>query len=288
MSDQGATPPPATDSGGSGDSNAGGQAQGSGSGNQSAGGGGQNRQNRSNNNAGNRNTSYVSDHPKDWKGDCEDIGVVLGIKAEKLNNQGPVDAVLERLESYAKKNFDYYEDILCLITDEEDPEKKIEAERATLLSDEQKKLVEEGDVVELGLMKDVITRYGNRKVAVKKNVGKIFELVWGQCTTSVKTLIKGEDTYDENKKKNNVTWLIQQARRLTSGVDNEADGADVYFQALWEWTHIRQHENETKDAYQKRADTLTQNLILAGGEQVLYPKKLFPSSVSDANNPKET
>ena len=136
-------------------------------------------------------------------------------------------------------------------------------------------------------MKDTISRYGNRRTTVKKNVGKIYELLWGQCTVSIKTLLKGEKDYDDRKKANDVSWLVKQLRNLTSGVDNQADPIDVYFQALWEWSHIRQHENKSEDAFQKRADTLTQNLILAGGEDVLYPRKLLDSQVTDRDKPKE-
>ena len=252
--------------------------------NQNNNNGNMNRKNRNNNRS--RTNTYVSNHPKDWKGDCNDIGVTLGIKTEKLNTQTSVDGLLEKLESYVKKNLDYYEDVLCLITDGKDPTKKLDDERKNLLTPDQKSKVAAGDVIELALMKDVISRYGNRQVALKKNIGKLYELVWGQCTTSVKTLIKGETDYDDNKKKNNVKWLIEQLRRITSGVDGEADAVDVYFQALWEWTHVRQHENESEDMYQKRIDTLTQNLILAGGEDVLYPRKLLPTTISDVDKPK--
>ena len=100
-------------------------------------------------------------------------------------------------------------------------------------------------------------------------------------------MIKGHDDYQDNKRKNDVLWIIKHARQLTSGDDNEADSVDIYVQALWEWIHIRQGENESEDSYQKRADTATHNLVLAGGEDVLYPRKLFPSGTSDINNPKE-
>ena len=134
-------------------------------------------------------------------------------------------------------------------------------------------------------MKDAVTRFGNRQATLKKNVGKLFETIWGQCTVSIRTLVKGEDDYNDKKTANDVIWLLDKLRQLTSGVDNEADSADVYFQALFDWTHICQSENESEDTYQKRVDTATQNLILAGGEDVLFPRKLFPSSITDTNKP---
>ena len=135
------------------------------------------------------------------------------------------------------------------------------------------------------MMNDAINRYGQRKTALGKNTAKIFELMWGQCTISIRTLIKGEVEYEESKKRNDVLWLTNKLRILTSGVDEEADAVDVYFQALFDWTHIRQQENESEDTYQKRLNTATQNLILAGGEDVLYPRKLLDTSVIDKDKP---
>ena len=92
------------------------------------------------------------------------------------------------------------------------------------------------------MMKDEISRYGNRKAILNKNIGKLFELIYGQCTDSITTLLKGEDVFEDKRSKNDVIWLIEKLRQLTSGVDNEADAADVYFQSLYEWTHVRQNE----------------------------------------------
>ena len=267
-------PPTPVDTSGRDDGNQQGAGQGNSSGNN------RNRNNR------NRHVTYVSNHPKDWKGKTTDLELVLGIKPEKLTNQTSVDGLLEKLEGYAKKNFDHYEDVLCLIVENEDPMKKLEKEKESLVTDEQRKKVQAGDLFEQMLMKDAVTRYGTRKMTLQKNIGKVYELLWGQCTNSIKTLVKGETEHSEKRKKNDVSWLVGHLRQLTSGVDNEADSADIYFQALYKWTHIRQGENESDDLFQKRADTVTQNLILAGGEDVLYPRKLLPAGVADSNNPK--
>ena len=84
MSEQEATLPPATGDESNSNENIGSRNQGGNAGNQNTGGGNNNRQGRSNNNQ-NHNLTYVSDHSKDWKGNYKDIGIVLGIKAEKLN-----------------------------------------------------------------------------------------------------------------------------------------------------------------------------------------------------------
>ena len=96
-------------------------------------------QNNRNNRNRNRANTYVSNHQKDWKGDSEDIGVVLGIKIEKLSNQTSVDGLVKKLEGYAKQNLEYYKDVLCIVTEGKDPVPKLEAEKANLVAEDQKK-----------------------------------------------------------------------------------------------------------------------------------------------------
>ena len=163
-----------------------------------------NRRNPNSNHRNNNNRSnntHALDHQKDWKGDTESIGVILGLKSEKLSNKTTVDGLLEKLEGYAKKEFDFYDDVLPLIVDEKDPEPILNAEKQNLCTEDQKKAIQNGDLFEQMILKDKITRFGNRQAELTKNIGKSFELIWGQCTTSVKTMIKGHDEYQEKKKK---------------------------------------------------------------------------------------
>ena len=101
--------------------------------NSSAGGSNNSGSNGSNRNRGrnNRNVSYISNHQKDWKGDSEEVGLVLWIKAEKLSNQTSVDGLIEKLEGNVKKTFDYYEDVICILSDE-DPVPKLEKEKDSM------------------------------------------------------------------------------------------------------------------------------------------------------------
>eukprot|EP00957_Ditylum_brightwellii_P050722 3846271-Ditylum_brightwellii.AAC.1 len=81
-------------------------------------------------------------------------------------------------------------------------------------------------------MKDAIIRFGNRKAALKVNIRKIFGLIWGQFTTSAQTLVKGQDSYRDKKVDNDVSWLTDHLRWITSGVDNKSDKVGYYIQAL--------------------------------------------------------
>ena len=164
---------------------------------------GNNQRQQHNRNNRNNKQSYASNHNKEWKGDCSDLALVLGIKPEKLTHQTSVDGLLEQLESYIKRHFDFSEDVTCIFANE-DPIIKLQQIKDTLITDEQKTKIAAGDPFENALMKDTITRYGNRNLALTKNIGKIFELIWGQCTTSICTLLKGEENFQTQRRNNDV------------------------------------------------------------------------------------
>ena len=90
-------------------------------------GGGNNlrqQHNRNNRNSGHGRSSF--NHSKEWKGDCEDLALVLGIKPERLPHQTSVDGLLEKLESYVKHHFDFSEDVICFFANEDPIEKSID------------------------------------------------------------------------------------------------------------------------------------------------------------------
>eukprot|EP00957_Ditylum_brightwellii_P209271 15361054-Ditylum_brightwellii.AAC.1 len=90
-------------------------------------------------------------------------------------------------------------------------------------------------------MIDAITRFGDSNAAVKVKIGKIFGLICGQYMTSMQALLKVQDEYKNRKEDNNVSWLINHLRQITSGVDNKSDEIDNYIQALSEWTQLHQN-----------------------------------------------
>eukprot|EP00957_Ditylum_brightwellii_P024743 1869173-Ditylum_brightwellii.AAC.1 len=75
---------------------------------------------------------------------------------------------------------------------------------------------QKGDIFEQALLKDAITIFGNRKAAIK-------------------ALVKGQKDYKIKKAENDMPWLINHLRQITSGVNNKLDKVYNYIQALWGW-----------------------------------------------------
>ena len=69
----------------------------------------------------------------------KEIGVVLGLKTERLTHQSSVDGLIEKLEGYIKKELDYYEDVICILGDGEDPVPVLVKEKDNLFTPEEKR-----------------------------------------------------------------------------------------------------------------------------------------------------
>ena len=65
------------------------------------------------------------------------MSLILGIKPERLSHQTSVDGLLEKLESYVKRHFDFSEDVICIFSNQ-DPVSILDKVRDTLVTDEQK------------------------------------------------------------------------------------------------------------------------------------------------------
>ena len=94
------------------------------------------------------------------------MGVVLGLKSEKMQHQTSVDKLIGKLEGFVKQESNYYEDVITLITDNKDVVPILETGKKNLFTEDKKKVINEGNLVEQIPMKDKITRYGNRKATL--------------------------------------------------------------------------------------------------------------------------
>ena len=69
--------------------------------------------------------------------------------------------------------------------------------------------------------------------------------------------------------------MIDHIEKLTSRVDNKSYNVYNYVTSIREWINIKKAHNDADPIYQKRIDTLTQNLILEEVMDILCPTKLL-------------
>ena len=64
-----------------------------------------------------------------------------------------------------------------------------------------------------------VKRFLDKEETLQSNVNKICGLVIGQFTSSLKSTIKGDKTYEKNSKAFDALWLLEKIKTVTAGVD---------------------------------------------------------------------
>ena len=114
-------------------------------------------------------------------------------------------------------------------------------------------------------------KYDSEQDQCKENMIKLYGLLFGQCTSALKSEIKSEPEYDERSMKSDALWLLQTIKKACSGVSAKKNEAQVYWNKLRELMNMVQKHNETLDEFFKRVRSQVQTLKMAGGTNVFLP-----------------
>ena len=214
---------------GSGDNNAGGsnsgtgtRVQGSGSENYNngndSGSGNSNRTNNNNRRVDNRRNLF-SGNERTWCGDKAEIGAVLGLRTEHIDKKVSYRIFIEMMIEYTLREIDDASDVLPILSEEKDPIPIFEADHVPrTLSAEEK-----SDEALVAIQSQRVKKFVDREIRVKTNVKRIYGLIKGQCSHSLRALLKQEKKYEENDRKQNVLWLLEQLKKITSGLDSKSN-----------------------------------------------------------------
>ena len=270
---------------GSGDNNTGGNNSGSGvsttgNGNENTNGnnngsGNTNRTNNSNNRNNRRNV--FNSNERTWCGDKCEIGAVLGLRTEYLDKKVSYRVFIEKMTDYVLREIVDASDVLPILSQEKDPIPIFTAEHMPEeLDDEQKK-----SSVLVKILDQRIKKFVDREIRVQTNVKRIYGLIKGQCSHSLRALLKQEKDYEEKDGKQNVLWLLEQLKQITSGLDSKSNKRCNLFDALLVFITMKQGNEESDSAYMKRFRVNLDTLCSAGGRHILCSPELIEAADKD-------
>ena len=216
----------------------------------------------------------LSSNERTWEGDTPDIGAVLGLRTEYLNKKTSFRVFMEKMEEYILRKLDNGSDVLPLVREQKDPRVSFEKKHLPKeLSTEDKK-----SEVKVEVHKQRIKMYVNREIELEANMVKVYGLVKGQCSHSLKAVLKREDDYDDKDGVQDVLWLLKTLQSLTSGLDNKSNKRCNLFDALLAFITMRQGENENDSAYMRRFKVNLDTLLSAGGRHILCSPELVEAA----------
>ena len=240
---------------------------------------------RSNNNNNRRNNdnrrSNYGGNERTWEGDKPEVKAVLGLRTEWLDKKVSYRVFLEKMIEYVLREIDNPKDVLPVLKTQEDPLPKFEAANMPAeLSDEDKK-----SEVKKSIQSHEIKLFVQRKQELISNMQKIYGLVKGQCSASLRAVLKTESDYEEKDGEQDVLWLLENLKKLTSGLDSKGNKRCNLFDALLAFITMRQGDTESDTSYMKRFRVNTDTLIAAGGQHIFCSPELMDAV--DKDNPTE-
>ena len=78
---------------------------------------------------------------------------------------------------------------------------------------------------------------------------KIYGLVKGQCSISLKTAIKQDKVFDNINEKHDVLWLLEKLKEVTLGLDTTSNKRINLHEAILIFFTMKQGETESDSSY---------------------------------------
>lgn len=158
-------------------------------------------------------------HDKTWEGDEPKVGGVLGLRSEWYDKKVTFEAFSEKMTDYVLRELKNARDVVSIVRDMKDPKENFKTKNLpkNLTATEKK------SDVEVAIQEQRIKIYATREAELKSNVDKIYGLVKGQCSSSLKTVIKQDAEYEEENGEQNVLWLLEKLKEVTSGLDTKSN-----------------------------------------------------------------
>ena len=229
----------------------------------------------------NKHGSYSITQTYKWNGKNEDLKSILALKSERYEQKVLYTTFTDNLKNYVSQNYKFAHDLVPIIDKFIDPKSDIEADVPPDLTP-----TESASEVLRWICKTEVEEYMDRRAALVKNKMSLYGLVWGQCTTALQEVIKGETDFEERDMKYDIIWLLQKCKLVTAGLDEKANIYYTLVSSIKQTFNISQRENESNDSYRTRFEAQTLTLHLVGGKHVMSSpsiiKKLFPNKITPA------
>ena len=198
-----------------------------------------------------------------FKGETSELGAVLGLLSKELDIGTAFDNFREKLKGYVERKFYNVKDVMCVVTYMEDPMKTFEDNNITEYLNEE----EENSILNKKRIGLSLTGYMEREDLKKIKI--IFGVVFGKCTLSLQSVLKGVPGYEKKPKDCNCLWLMEELNKITAGVDVKSNPRLPPLEHLIKFFTIRKEPTERNNEYLERFNYRLKNLILAGGKHIM-------------------
>eukprot|EP00957_Ditylum_brightwellii_P154757 11778652-Ditylum_brightwellii.AAC.1 len=80
--------------------------------------------------------------------------------------------------------------------------------------------------------KKQVNLYVERYNKIDDNIDKTFSYAWGQCTSSLQSVIVGLSEYEDKAAECDIIWLLENLKLATAGIDSKSNKYDNLIEAI--------------------------------------------------------
>jgi hypothetical protein len=102
------------------------------------------------------------------------------------------------------------------------------------------------------ILREEVKQYVTRKNNIRRNIQRVFGLIWGQCSSALQAYVKGQQGYVTASDTYNIKWLLQETKKAANGIDSKANPYATMHEAVGLMSRMRQRQSEPVDAYVER------------------------------------
>lgn len=120
----------------------------------------------------------------------------------------------------------------------------------------------------MDIYKEKIKLFVSRDRNLKRNLQRVYGVLWGQCSTDLQAKIKGPSLFQEKSGLIDALWLAKELKKTTAGLDSKTDPRYLMVDAIGHLFKMNQGELEANDSYLDRFKSAVSTVEFSQGANV--------------------
>ena len=249
------------------------------------GGGNQNNQNQrnhnsnnnnNNNNAGNNNNANNTPTlttDKDFTGATAGLNSVLGLVFEKtLTNRTSYTQFKQDVVTHIEKEYDYgdiMQKVILEYADDDDEYVKLKpADLASTVNPDEWSS-------EKCEYETRMKAWINGEPKWNKTKHAAFNIIWGQLTPGLQSMIKAQNAYNDMSVACDCVWLLERIKLESTGIDSKGNPRVTFFFILLRLLNMRQSKTQSNEDYYRQFNEQVSIVELAGGGNIFFNPDVY-------------
>ena len=139
----------------------------------------------------------------------------------------------------------------------------------------------EVDEVDQEIYREEVKQFVQLKINLRRNLEKVYGLIWGQCLAGLQTYIKGLSHYNTGSSSFDALWLLREIKKTKSDIDDKANAYVSMHDAISQLYRIKQEKQESNNNYLARFKTNVAAVELTGGQHIFVSPTISGLSIEE-------